>query len=185
MHNHSIKHLSISTMRKIVVLILLSWCGLQTVSAQTDSLKYGHTNLGNILDQMSETAAAESQLKVLADSLNLIDSVKTDSFQTAYLAFKTDYDAGKLTRIQVEQGSAELEKQRQAIQKFEADAQQQLETKRNELLGPILVKVQEAITAVAKENNFAMIFDVSTGAMLFAADTIDVTDLIKQKLGMK
>lgn len=55
--------------------------------------------------------------------------------------------------------------------------------KREELLKPILTKVDDAIKAVAKESGYAMIFDTSTGAMLFAADTDDVTALMKRNWG--
>ncbi|MBC7774905.1 MAG: OmpH family outer membrane protein, partial [Phycisphaerae bacterium] len=38
--------------------------------------------------------------------------------------------------------------------------------------------------AVAKENGYAMVFDTSTGAMLFASDSDDLTELVKKKLGL-
>ncbi|HNE30253.1 MAG TPA: OmpH family outer membrane protein, partial [Saprospiraceae bacterium] len=77
-----------------------------------------------------------------------------------------------------------LQKQQAYIQKFEEDAQQKVAAKRDELLQPILDKIDAAVKAVAKENGYLMIFDTSSGAMLFAADTEDVTELVKKKLGM-
>ncbi|MBL7776311.1 MAG: OmpH family outer membrane protein [Saprospiraceae bacterium] len=155
-----------------------------SLNAQTDSLKYGHMNLGNLLDELPETARAEATLRVFADSLNQKDSLLTQTFQAAYLQLKKEYDDRSLTGIQVQQRQAELEKQRQEIQQFEQDAQKQLDERRAELLRPILTRIDEAIKAVAKENGFMMIFDVSSGSMLFAAETIDVTPLVKKKLGI-
>ena len=132
--------------------------------AQTEPPKYGHMNLGNLLEQMPETAKAEADLRVMADSLNRKDSVMTAEFQAAFLKLKQEYDAGDLTAVQIQQRQTTLETQRQAIQKFEENAQAQLEVRRNDLLGPILERVEAAIQAVAKENGFLMIFDVSTGS---------------------
>ena len=155
-----------------------------TLSAQTDAPKYGHMNLGNLLDEMPATKVAEDSLKIFAARLSVKDSTMTHAFQQAYLLLQKQYEARELTAVQVQQRQAELEKQRQEIQEYEAKAQQDLEAKRGELLKPILDKINDAIKAVAKENGFMMIFDVSTGSMLFASETIDVTPLVKKKLGL-
>ena len=42
----------------------------------------------------------------------------------------------------------------------------------------------DAIAAVAKANGFKMIIDVNSGALLYADETMDVTKLVKAKLGM-
>lgn len=175
-------------LRKTSFILAALLCGALAVSAQTDGAtatpKYGHMNLGNLLDEMPETAQAEATLRVYADSLNAKDSVMTAAFQAAYLKLKNDYDQGSLTPVQLQQRQAELEKQRQEIQKYEEEAQKNLETRRGELLQPILMRVDTAIKEVAKENGFAMIFDVSSGSMLFASETIDVASMVKKKLGM-
>lgn len=170
--------------RKTFFLFAALCCSAFTLLAQTDPMKYGHMNLGNLLQEMPETAAAEAKLRVVADSLNALDSMKTVAFQTAYLQLKKEYDARELTAVQVQQRQAELEKQRQEIQDFEQKAQQVLEARRGEALQPILKKIDDAINVVAKENGFMMIFDVSTGSMLFASETIDVTPMVKKKLGI-
>ena len=64
-------------------------------------------------------------------------------------------------------------------------AQAYLEDRRNSLLEPILTEVREAIKVVAKENGYLMVFDISSGAMLFAAETDDVTELVKKKWACK
>ncbi len=164
----------------LVAMLLASF----SMFAQTDPLKYGHTNLGNLLDGMPQTSAAEAQLRVLADSLNQKDSLMKMEFQVNYLKLKKEYDEGALTPVQTQQRQAELEKQRAAIQAYEENAQKTLDTKRAELLQPILTKVNEAIAKVAKANGFALVFDVGSGAMLFASETIDVTPLVKKELGL-
>ncbi len=76
-----------------------------------------------------------------------------------------------------------MEKKEKAFTAYQQSAEQAVSAKRDELLKPILEKVYEAIKAVAKENGFAMIFDTSTGAALYALETEDVTPIVLKKLG--
>lgn len=179
-----LKHSICSMIRKTSFLLATLLFVSFSMFAQTDPPKYGHMNLGNLLDEMPQTSAAEAQLRVLADSLNLKDSLMKTEFQTAYLQLKKEYDAGQLTPVQAQERQATLEKQRAGIQAYEENAQKMLDAKRAELLQPILTKVNEAIAKVAKANGFALVFDVGSGAMLFASETIDVTALVKKELGL-
>ncbi|MCS6927916.1 MAG: OmpH family outer membrane protein [Saprospiraceae bacterium] len=171
-------------MHRIAFLIpIFSFWTVLTLQAQT--YKYGHINLGNLLEELPQTAEAEAKLRVIADSLNRQDSILTANFQAAYLKLKKEYDEGILTPIQVQQRQAELEKQRAEIQEFEEQAQRTLEAKRAELLEPIIKRVNEAIQAVAKREGYAMIFDIGSGALLFALETTDITPLVRKELGLQ
>lgn len=158
--------------------------GAVSLNAQAPP-KYGHMNLGNLLESMSETKAANERLKVFADSLTAIDEKMTKAFQEAYAKLEQEYNKGELTPVQTQQRQAELQKQQEDIQKFEQQAQQSLNAKRDELLKPILTRVEDAVKAVATENGYLMIFDTSSGAFLFAAEADDVAPLVKKKLGMQ
>ena len=56
----------------------------------------------------------------------------------------------------------------------------QVTEKREELLGPIYEKVNQAIKDVAKENSYQFIFDQNV--LLYAEDSQNVNDLVKAKL---
>ena len=154
-----------------------------TLSAQT-APKYGHMNLGNLLELLPDTKKANDDLTAFADKLGATDDSLGRALQAGAENLQKEYDAGNLTPLQAQQRQAELQKQQEYLQKFEQDANQMVTSKREELLKPILTRVDDAIKAVAKENGFAMIFDTSTGAMLFASETEDVTALVKKKLGI-
>ena len=62
--------------------------------------------------------------------------------------------------------------------------QQQLASKRQELLQPILDNISLKIEEVAKENGYSYILDESQGTILFKDDNLDVTTLVKAKLGI-
>ncbi|MBL7829337.1 MAG: OmpH family outer membrane protein [Saprospiraceae bacterium] len=163
--------------------LLMLLLGTTSTFAQ-NAPKYGHMNLGNLLEMLPDTKTANDNLKVFADKLTAKDDSLTKAFQAAVTDFQTKYQSGLLTPIQAQTREAELQKEQEAIQKFEQDAQQMVTQKREELLSPILTKINDAIKAVATENQYLMIFDTSSGAMLFAAESDDVTALVKKKLGL-
>lgn len=72
--------------------------------------------------------------------------------------------------------------------------QGQLETRRGEmetlagqrqqdLLRPILERVSGVIEALRDERNYAMVFDISTEGVVAADPSLDITDLVKSRLG--
>jgi outer membrane protein len=72
------------------------------------------------------------------------------------------------------------------IQQFETIATQEIQTKRTELLRPILDKANGAIKNVAETNNFIYVFDISQGNPIYFSDqSIDILPLVKVKLGLK
>ncbi len=164
----------------VLITILI---GATTLTAQTQP-KYGHMNLGNLLELLPDTKKANDAMKVYTDSLGAKDEAMTKAFQEAYAALEKDYNSGVLTPVQTQTRQAELQTQQQAIQKFEQDAQQLAAAKREALLTPILQKVEAAVKDVAKEKGYLMIFDTSSGITLFAAEGDDVTALVKAKLGL-
>jgi outer membrane protein len=157
--------------------------GATALTAQAQP-KYGHMNLGNLLEMLPETKKANDAMKLYTDSLAAKDEAMAKSFQEAYAALEKDYNAGLLTPVQAQTRQAELQKQQEDIQKFEQGAQQMAAARREQLLGPILEKVEAAIKEVAKENGYLMVFDTSSGVTLFAAEADDVTALVKKKLGL-
>jgi outer membrane protein len=60
-----------------------------------------------------------------------------------------------------------------------------VQTKRKELLQPILDKAEKAIKDVAKEKGYDYVFDTSTGAVLVTKDADNLLPLVKTKLGIK
>jgi outer membrane protein len=152
------------------------------VSAQTP--KYGHMNLGNFLEGMEETKMANISLEKFAAEFQIKADSMTKAFELKASAFQTAYQSGGLTQIQAQTRYQELQKEQQTVQLFEQQATEAIEKRREELLSPILKKLDEAVKAVGKENGFSMIFDTSTGATLFALETEDITPLVKKKMGL-
>jgi outer membrane protein len=71
------------------------------------------------------------------------------------------------------------------IQLFSVRANATLDEKKNQLLQPVITKVDDAIKAVATEQGF--IFVIDGGQMLFTDEKkcINILPLVKAKLGVK
>jgi outer membrane protein len=154
-----------------------------TLTAQTGG-KYGHMNLGNLLESLPDSKQANIVLEAFAAKYTITGDSLGKVLEIAAQKFQQDYQAGVLPAAKAQEQYAALEQQQAALDKFEKDSQQKVAEKRDQLLKPIMEKLYNAITAVGKENGFLMIFDTSTGATLYAMESEDVTPLVKAKLGL-
>ena len=78
----------------------------------------------------------------------------------------------------------EIESIQQRVVEFQKNAQQSLSEKEAELFIPIREKAMKAIDEVAKEGEFTFIFDSGSGSFLFAAESENIINLVKSKLGL-
>lgn len=146
--------------------------------------KYGHLNSGNLLEMLPDVKAADAELAALQKQMVSKGEGMAKALDTKIQAYVKKVEGKTLSPLQQQQEETVLEKERQSILKYEQELAQTIQQKRENLLGPILEKVNNAITAVGKENGYAMIFDVSIGSILFAEETDDVMPLVKAKLGL-
>lgn len=168
-------------MKKVFALLLLSGFTL-TLAAQ----KYGHLNFGNVLSLMPETKAADEALKKFQQDMVSKGDTMAKKFQEKYIAAAKEAQEGKLSPQQQQVKEAELKKEQETIVAYQQEVTQKVQTKREELLKPIVDKAEKAIADIAKANGYVMIFDTSLfNAILFAQDTDDVFPLVKTKLNLQ
>ncbi len=170
-------------MNKWIVLLILSVVTLGSLQAQS---KYGHLNYGNLLASLPETEVADKELEAFRAQLVKKGETMAQAFQEDYGKFVNEVQSGSLSPIQQQQRQAQLQEEQQKIVAYEQQIRQQVQAKREEVLSPILEKVEQAIQEVGKENGYMMIFDTSTfNAILFAEESEDVMGMVKAKLGIE
>ncbi|HXX47535.1 MAG TPA: OmpH family outer membrane protein [Myxococcota bacterium] len=74
--------------------------------------------------------------------------------------------------------------QRDLERDFQA-AKDELVVQQQKLLAPIAKKLEDIVNAIGKEKSFDLILDRSTPGVLYAPDTLDVTDLVIKRLNEK
>jgi len=152
-------------MNKLLIFIFLLTISTTTTFAQE---KYGHLNFGNVVAQMPDTKAADSQLEAYQKQLVSKGEEMAKTFQANYQKLVTDINSKTLSPKVQQDREVALQTEQQALLQYEQEVIQKVNVKRDELLKPIVEKVQAAIKAIGKENGYAMIFDTSTfNAILF------------------
>jgi outer membrane protein len=171
-----------TAMKKTLVLtvgLLLSWSAI--LSAQ----KFGYANSVALLSQLPEVKQADSDLKAFQTQLNKKGQEMVAELQQKAESLQRKQDQGTISPKDYETQAAVLQTEQDSIGKYEQEVYAKIAEKREELFKPILEKVNKAMTDVAKENGYQMIFDTSTQILLYADETLDVTALVKAKLGIK
>lgn len=163
---------------QVVVLLAVFMAATTTAEAQ----KFGYINSNAILAELPEVKQMRSNLEGLQTQLQKKGQQMLAEYQTKQQDAAAKQQAGQLSPAEEKTVLAELQKMEQDIYKMEQDMQQKMGTKEQELLGPILEKVNNAIQAVAKEGGFQFIFDTGSGVLLYADESQDVTTLVKAKL---
>ena len=147
-------------------------------------VKIAHVNTAEILDAMPEKATAEKAMEKYYNELQSQLQTMANEYQTKM----QDYEANQATMSNLVKQSKEKEiiDIQNRIQQFQANAEQEFEAKRAELLSPILEKIQNAINTVGKEKGYTYILDLATGAAVFVGtDAVDANKDVKAKLGIK
>ena len=147
-------------------------------------VKIAHVNTADILDAMPDKGKAEKSLEKYYGELQSQLETMAKEYQTKL----QDYEANQATMSNLVKQSKEKEivDLQTRIQQFQANAENEFEAKRAELLKPILDKIQKAINDVGKEKGYTYIMDLATGAAVYVGDNaVDLTKDVKSKLGIK
>jgi outer membrane protein len=152
---------------------------LQTLSAQ----KYGYLNKEELYKSIPEYDSATVQVdKLRTEYTNMLASMQGEySSKTTSLNNESATISDYLRQTRQD----ELKNLSVRIQLFSVRANAQLEDKKNQLLQPIITRVDNAIKAVATEQGF--IFVIDSGQMLFTDEKkcTNILPLVKANLGVK
>ncbi len=173
--------ISIKTITAVAALSIASACTSVATSAQ--DLKFAHINSQKLLSELPESVAAQNQLKEEAQKLQDQMSIMSNEAQAKMTEYINKRDSlPELIRATKEK---ELQDMQERIQSFQQLAQQSLSQKEQQLMTPIIEKINTAIEAVGKENNFVYIFDTASQVILYMSDqSVDADALVKAKLGV-
>lgn len=161
--------------------MFLALASTSEVSAQAQ--KFGYLNSSELIILLPEATVADKELETYQKQISDAFQKKVEQFQKDVAAFEAA--APEMARVKQEELGTGLQKRQEGLGKEEQGLQAKLGEKRNELLTPILEKIDVAIKAVGKEGGYTMIFDSSgMNVMLYHDTSTDVIALVKAKLGL-
>lgn len=163
--------------KTVVILLLMAPF---TLSAQ---MKFGHINSNELLSKMPKVIEAKKKLEDYGKQFEeQLKELKAE-LEKKYAAYQTDKD--KWPDATKKSKETELQQLQERLQTFNQQAQEDIQKKQEELLGPIVTTVKEAIKSIAKEQHYSYIFDTGLGAVLYAQESDDITALVKKKLNIQ
>lgn len=158
-----------------------------TTAAPLASAKIGYTNMEYILQNMPESKDIQNQITIQRTQLEKQFQDMSKEFQDKLGA----YEKGQAQMSDLIKADKEKELQglQQRIQEFQANSSQQLQNKYNQLVNPVMQKIQKNIDAVAKEGGFNFVFNLDAGSgtipvLLVAPEENDISDLVFKKMGV-
>ncbi len=144
--------------------------------------KVGHLSSVQLIDSLPEAKLASKTLRQYEASLNKAGDEMLTKYQEKVKKYQIDMKAGSLTTNQQKQVQSELELDNNALSNYRESVRNSLEKKRQELVQPILDKINKAIKELGVEENYLFIFDSSAG-LLYFKESEDVSSKIFKKLG--
>jgi len=166
-------------MKKVLLTLVLSLAVMLSTQAQS---KFGYLNSNELLAMMPESQSMQEELQTYAKGLES----QLTAMQAEYEKKVVEYQQNETsyTDIIKQDKIREIEGIQQRVVEFQKNAQQSLGEKEAELFTPIREKAMAAIDKVAKEGNYTFIFDSGAGNFLYAAESENVLNLVKSKLGL-
>ncbi|MBX2952029.1 MAG: OmpH family outer membrane protein [Leadbetterella sp.] len=169
-----------------LVLTALVLLGSLSMNAQT-SVKIGWTNVDFILQSLPDFKDIQTKLSTEMAQYEKLYNEKLTEAQK----LMEDYQKNAATMSEVIRKDKEkvLENKRQELQELQQNSESALQTKRQELLMPVMDKIQNAINDVAKENGYTYVLNSDAGmgttmVLLVAPENDNITNLVLKKLGI-
>lgn len=150
-------------------------------------IKIGYTSMDYLLGQVPEAKDIQNQLTIQRTQLENEQTRMSKEFQEKL----QNYEKGGAQMSEVIRADREKELQglQARFQEFQKNAETTLQQKYQQLVSPVLQKIQKNIDAVAKENGYSHVFNLDAGAgtaviLLYAPEDGNISDLVLKKMGV-
>ena len=167
-------------MKKFIIALLM--CLPFTVMAQ--DLKIGIFNSQELMSVMPETNAAMSELETMKLNFSKEAEKLQAEFEKKYQEYASTAETLEPAIRQYKE--TELARLQQSIQEFATSAENNLKKKQQELMMPIINKINQAIKKVGDENNFTYIIDNAANIIPYVSPKAEnVLPLLKKALNIQ
>ena len=164
-------------MKNLIIAFVLT---MSTFAASAQN-KIGYISTEDLISDMPEAEKADAELKQYQTELAQQGQDMMKELNAKDSIFVKD--SVKLSATMKEIKRNELISLYQKVQNWNQQAQDLYQQEAQKKIAPLRVKALDAIKAVAKENNYAYIFDMNS--IIVAPPGDDVLPLVKKKLGIK
>lgn len=169
-------------MKRTLILLVVALFAFGGNAFAQKAQKFGHINSNDLMAIMPGKDSAQAVMqKEVADLEEQLTAMQAE-MQKKYEDYQNN-QAGWSELIRSTK-QKELQAMGERVQEFQANAQETLQQREQDLLQPIIDRAKKAIEEVAKENGYTYIFDSGVGALLYQPESDDILPLVKKKLGI-
>lgn len=146
-------------------------------------LKIGYIDFNTLLQAMPGIDSIRINLQNYQEQLTeQMDQMRVE-FENKY----QDYQAkvAGMSDIIKQNKEQELAQLQERIDAFQQQAQQDLQTKQQKLLQPLIDQAKQAISDVAREQGYSYVLNAIEDVVLFSIPANDLMDPVKKKLGIE
>ena len=163
----------------VVLLILIS-----AFSVSQAQIKLGYIDSQKILAKYQEAIDAQNQLEQIRNQYQAEYEAKVREYQA--LAQEIESQSLLLSEEKKKEKLRELQQKATEIDKYKFEKLNpeggEFYKKNQELFQPIIKKINDIITRIGAEEEYDMVFDASSGALLHALPKYDLTERILEEL---
>ncbi len=160
-----------------LILISITYMIFAETIAVIDSDRIFST-LGEVADAKELLETEIEEWEAHADSLqDDIDAIQTDLDYTMVMSPERRRSREAL----LEEKSIEL----QEFLEYIFGPGGLVESRNEELVSPIVANINEAVQEISKEEGYDIVFDTSAGVVIYVENTLDITNVVLEKLSVR
>lgn len=160
----------------------------QTTTPAAAPTKIGYTNVDFVLGKLPESKKIQNELEITKAQLDKALSDKYKEFQEKLDNYNKN--AANMADVLRTDKEKELQNLQTSIQDLQRNSESSLQNKYQQLIEPVLEKINTAIQEVGKANNYLYILNSDAGAnttpilLYVGSEDNNVTDLVLKQLGV-
>lgn len=160
----------------------------QTTTPAAAPTKIGYTNVDFVLGKLPESKKISNELEITKAQLDKALQDKYKEFQEKLDNYNKN--AANMADVLKTDKEKELQNLQTSIQDLQRNSETSLQNKYQQLIEPVLEKINVAIQDVGKANNFLYILNSDAGAnttpilLYVGSEDNNVTDLVLKQLGV-
>ena len=145
--------------------------------------KFGVADLDAIVQAMPEFAQMNAQIEEASKKYESELGKLTEELNKLFAEYQSIAEDPNTPDAIKQRRMSEIQERDQKVQQFKSTAYQDLERLSQQLSQPIQQKMMEAVQSVGADGDFTFIFP-NGSAIYQGSNVINVTDLVKAKLGL-
>ena len=151
-----------------------------TASAQTTALKVGIVNSETVIKELPEAKDASAKLEAMGTKIQDTLRMMQQEFETKLESFRKA--EAMMSGDAKKREEETLRNLQMRFQQYQQEKSTEVQTMREQFLGPIREKVSAAIAAVAKTETVSIVLDKVGAGVLYSDDKLDLTFMVLDKL---